>query len=178
MVLQTERLRLRPLGTDDLDDIARLVSDPEVVAYLGDGLPRSRERAGVTVANAVRMWDSLGYGPFTIEREGGFVGVCLLIPIAHTGIDSTDLEARGPEIEIGYWLARNAWGYGFATEAARAVLEWAMSEIGPGLDRLVAVTHPANERSKRVLQRLGMRCVGETDRFYGATTTHFETGGA
>lgn len=175
MELRTERLHLRPVRSDDLDAIAALLADPEVVAFIGDGKPRTRQRARVTVANSVRAWDTLGFGPFCIEATQRFVGVCLLLPIARTGVDATDLDARGPEIEIGYWLAREAWGKGYATEAAGAVLAWAMSDEGPGLDRIIAVTHTANARSQRVLDRIGMRLIGETDAYYGAVTTLFET---
>ena len=180
MDLRTDRLALRPVRFADLDAIAGLLADPEVVRFIGDGTPRSRERAAVTVSNAVRMWDERGFGPFLVERRDGdprFVGACLLFPIAHSGIDTTDLDARGPEIEIGYWLARDAWGQGFATEAAAAVLAWATSREGPGLERVLGVTLPANEPSKRVLEKIGMELVGETDSFYDTVTTLYETPG-
>jgi RimJ/RimL family protein N-acetyltransferase len=183
MDLSTDRLRLRPMAATDLDAIAGLLADPEVVRFIGDGRPRSRARAGVTVSNAVRMWDERGFGPFVIERSddrgrgGRFVGACLLFPIARSGIDPTDLGARGPEIEIGYWLAPEFWGAGYATEAARSVLAWAVSDQGPRLERVVGVTLPANEPSKRVLERIGMVLVGETDAYYDTVTTLYETPG-
>ena len=100
------------------------------------------------------------------------------LPDRALGIDTTDLDARGPEIEIGYWLARDAWGRGYATEASRAVLAWAMSAEGPALERVVGVTLPENNASKRVLEKIGMRLVGDTDAYYDSVTTLFETGPA
>ena len=113
--------------------------------------------------------------PFAIERADRFLGVCLLVPIACSGMDPSDFDARGPEIEIGYWIAREAWGQGYAPEAARAVLRWAMSDSGAALERVIAVTHPAHERSQRVLERIGMRRVGETDAYYDTTTSLYTT---
>jgi RimJ/RimL family protein N-acetyltransferase len=175
MLLRTDRLRLRPLDAGDLEPLAAMMRDPEVCRFIGDGRPRSRERVERTIRFAEVLWQGRGFGPFAIEREGegDFLGVCLLLPIAYSGADPADLAARGPDIEIGYWLARDAWGVGYATEAARAVLRWAMS--GAGLDRVIAVTHPSHERSQRVLERIGMRRIGETDAYYDATTTLYET---
>ncbi len=176
---------MRPVDTADLDAIASFMSDPEVCRYLGDGKPRTRDRVARSVAFARRMWAERGFGPFAIERKGlsggagtenVFVGVCLLLPIARSGTDPADFEARGPEIEFGYWLARGAWGHGYATEAARAVLAWAVAGDGARQERVIAVTNPANEASKRVLEKVGMRLVGQTDAYYDAVTTLYEIG--
>lgn len=189
--IRTERLTLRPVVFADLDAIATMMADPEVCRFLGDGTPRTRERTELTVRFAEWLWDTHGYGPFVIERAGGrsesgseinpgtnasrFVGVCLLIPIVRSGTNPADMKQRGPERELGYWLARSAWGRGYATEAARAVLAWAMSGDGPGMDRVIAVTDPRNRASQRVLGKIGMDRVGETEAFYNQTTTLFET---
>ena len=178
MHLQTRRLQLRPIEMTDIDEVAALLGNPEVSRYLGDGRPRPRERVELGLRNGRRMWDERGFGPFYAAGESGFVGVGLLMPIARTGIATTDLDARGPEIEIGYWIARSAWGVGFATEIGSAVLDWAMGPDGPGLDRVIAVTHPDNAASQRVLEKIGMARVGETDAYYGSTTVLYEYGPA
>lgn len=160
---------------EDLNDVAALLADPEVCRYIGNGLPRPRSRVEVGLRNARRLWDERGYGSFYVSDGDGFVGVGLLIPVAGTGVDGTDLDARGPEIEIGYWVARRVWARGYATEIGSAVLAWAMSDGGPGLGRLIAVAHPENLASQRVLEKIGMRRVGETDAYYGSRTVLFET---
>jgi RimJ/RimL family protein N-acetyltransferase len=175
MRLFTDRLALRPVDAGDLEPLAAMMRDPEVCRFIGDGRPRSRERVERTVRFAAHLWRERGFGLFAIEREGRFLGVCLLVPIARSGTDPGAFEARGPEIEIGYWLARDAWGQGYATEAAGAVLRWAMSDAGAALDRVIAVTHPSHERSQRVLGRIGMERVGETDAYYDTTTVLFES---
>ncbi len=179
MHLRTTRLQLRPIELGDLDDVAQLLADPEVSRYIGNGQPRPRDRVELGLRNGRRMWDKRGLGPCYVSGlstsiDHRFVGVGLLLPIARTGTDATDLDARGPEIEIGYWIARSAWGQGYATEIGKAVLDWALSDRGPNLQRLVAVTHPENTASQRVLEKMGMACMGETDAYYGCKTVLFE----
>ena len=70
-----------------------------------------------------------------------------------------------------------AWGFGIATEAAKAVLDWALAPDGASLDEVLAVTYPENVASQRVLEKIGMRRTGETDRFYGATTVLYSSVG-
>lgn len=174
IALKTARLALRKPRPGDLNAFVAMFSDPEVTRYLGDGSTRSPERVERGLRNALLCWDRLGFGPFTVLRDDLVIGDCMLYPIARSGSDATDFAARGPEIELGYRFARDAWGQGFATEAARAALSWAMSETGPALARLIAVTHPANTPSQRVLEKLGMRRIGETRGYYDMSTTLFE----
>jgi len=174
VVIHTDRLILRKPILDDLGAFAQQFADPEVTRFLGDGSPRSPERVERGLHNGLLCWDRLGFGPFTVLSEGRVIGDCMLYPIAHSGVDAIDFDARGPEIEIGYRLARRAWGRGLATEAARAVLEWATTDpSGPGLDNLLAVTHPDNIASQRVLEKIGMVSVGSTEAFYGTPTQLF-----
>lgn len=174
MRLHTESLALRPLAASDVDALAVIMADPEVCRYLGDGRPRTRDRVERSVGFARRMWDERGFGPFAMELEGRLIGVCLLLPLPRTGTDPGDFDARGPEIEIGYWVAKEAWGNGYATEAARAVLGWVTGGDGPGLGRVLAVTNPENAASRRVLEKIGMRSLGESGAYYGATTSLYE----
>ena len=187
--MNTKRLTLRPVVDTDLDAIAWMMTDPEVCRYIGDGTPRTRDRVAQSVSFARRMWADRGFGPFTIElaeadsaprppdlENARFVGVCLLLPIARSGTDPRDFAQRGPEIEIGYWLARDEWGLGYATEASGAVLGWARSAEGPALERVIAVTNPAHKASQRVLEKIGMSKVGMTDAYYDAETILYEIG--
>lgn len=171
--LTTPRLTLRPPTLGDLDAFAEIFADPEVCRYIGDGKPRPRERVEQSLRNCIACWERRGFGPFAVLDEGRIIGDTLLYPIARSGTDFSDLDARGPEIEIGYRLAREAWGKGFATEAAKATMDWAFSPDGPNLPELIAVTYPENAASQRVLEKIGMRCMGETSDYYDAVTVVF-----
>ncbi len=106
---------------------------------------------------------------WTVEQrsDGQVIGDCGVIPI----------EGNGPMIELGYRLRPEVWGRGLATEAARAAMTHAMaptSEGGLGLPRLVAVVDPNNTASSRVLEKVGLRYVGMTDRYYGSAHALYE----
>jgi RimJ/RimL family protein N-acetyltransferase len=157
--LETERLVLRPPVDDDLDAIAEIHGDPEVMRYIGPGEPWSPERAVLGLSRWKAFWAADGFGMFVVERrEDGRV-------LGHVGLLAWDPEtwtpgtraAIGPdaEIEIGWTLARDAWGNGYATEAALAVRDWARAEHG--FDRLISLIHPDNGASMRVAEKLGAR---------------------
>jgi len=177
--LYTPRLALRPPREEDLPAIINIFSDPDVCRYLGDGSTRSPDQCERSLRNALNCWRDRGFGPFMIHAAERVIGDCLLVPIVRSGADPNEFDQRGPEIEIGYRLAREHWGKGYATEAARAVLTWALGAdgAGPALERIIAVTYPQNAASRRVLEKLGMRCLGETDAYYNVTTVLYETVG-
>jgi RimJ/RimL family protein N-acetyltransferase len=157
--LQTERLSLRPPTDDDLDAVAEIHGDPEVMRYIGPGEPWSDARAELGLSRWKAYWAADGFGMFVVERRGdervlGDVGLLAWDPETWTpGM----LAAIGPdaEIEIGWTLARDAWGNGYATEAALAVRDWARAEHG--FDRLISLIHPDNAASIRVAEKLGAR---------------------
>lgn len=175
--LQTTRLTLRPPLRADLPALIEIFTDPEVCRYLGDGRPRTREQIEQGFGNGLKCWKDRGFGPFIVLESGRVIGDCLLVPIVRSGKDANDFDQRGPEIEIGYRLARDQWGRGYATEAAARVLEWSLDSAaaGPALQRVIAVTYPQNTASRRVLEKIGMRCLGETDDYYNVTTVLFES---
>ena len=146
VVLETERLLLRPLTPADLDDLAAIQADPAVMQFFPRG-PRDREatRADITGFEAIRR--RRGFSPWAAvsRSDGRLVGRCGLLPITIDG------EAA---VEVNYLLARTSWGRGLATEAARAVRDLGFGRLG--LDRLVAVIAPGNARSVRVAEKLGM----------------------
>jgi RimJ/RimL family protein N-acetyltransferase len=100
-------------------------------------------------------------GLWVVERqdEPGFLGWCGLFPLNHSGL-----------IEIGYRYVRAAWGQGIASEAARAVLDHGFRALA--LDPIVAVAHPDNRASQRVLEKIGLRAAGEAY-YYGAWLRFF-----
>jgi RimJ/RimL family protein N-acetyltransferase len=145
--LETERLVLRDWRPEDLEPFARLNADPEVTEFLPRALDRGESDA--LAHRIVLHWTEDGVGQWAVERRAGgaFLGF--------TGLSIPGFEAPFmPAIEVGWRLAREAWGHGFATEAARAAL--AFGFVDRGLAEIVSFTVPENRRSRAVMERLGM----------------------
>ncbi|MFD7416419.1 GNAT family N-acetyltransferase [Kitasatospora purpeofusca] len=144
--LHTDRLLIRRWRESDLEPWAAMNADPEVRQHLGE--PLSRERSDESVARFEADFDRRGYGWWAVEvRETGeFIGFA--------GLDDIDYEAPFAGVEIGWRLARSAWGRGYATEAARAVLAFGFDTLE--LPEILAVTTATNLRSQAVMTRLGM----------------------
>jgi RimJ/RimL family protein N-acetyltransferase len=147
MEIRTERLRLRRWKTQDLEPFAALNRDPVVMEYLA--APLSRAESDAFAARIEAHFDAHGFGLFAVEVvEGrsfaGFIG--LSIP---------RFEAPFmPCVEIGWRLAAHCQGRGYATEGARAVLALGFETLTLG--EIVSFTVPANVRSRRVMEKLGM----------------------
>lgn len=150
--LHGERVLLRPWREDDLEPFARLNADPAVMEHFPAPLTRGESDAFVR-ERIVRQFERLGYGPWALEVTGvtpfaGFVGL-----LAH------DFEAHfTPCIEVGWRLAREHWGHGYATEAARLALDHGFEQAGLG--EIVSFAVPANRRSLAVMERLGLEYAG------------------
>ncbi len=143
--LRTDRLLLREWRRGDLEPFAQLNADPAVAELLAGPLPR--EESDALAGRIVAGWRERGYGLWAVERieEGMFLGF--------TGL-SLPRWAPEPSVEIGWRLARHAWGHGYATEAARTAVRFAFEDLA--LDALVSYTAVTNARSRRVMERLGM----------------------
>lgn len=174
-ILTTERLSLRLPSPDDLDGYAPILADPEVMRYIGDGSPRTEERVAISIERSIELFEKRSLGIFlAVDRETNTIlGDCLLVPIMRSGSDPNAPHDRGPEIELGYRLRRSAWGKGYATEAATALLRWACGTEGPRLREVIAVTYPQNLASQRVLLKSGFHHKGQTEAFYNITTELF-----
>ena len=145
--IETPRLILRGWRDDDVDEWARMSADPRVMEFYPDVYDRARSES-----SAARMRAGLerdGYGLWAVERKdnGRFAGI---IGINDIPYDVPFVPAR----EIGWRLAFDAWGHGYATEGAAAALDFAFSRVG--WDEVVAMTSLLNLRSQRVMERLGM----------------------
>jgi RimJ/RimL family protein N-acetyltransferase len=161
-VLTTERLRLRPRTIADLEACAAMDLDPQVHRFIfGDDPPDPMEHRQRLRARIASGWPAEG-GVWVVEwrHAPGFLGWCGLFP----------LEDSVP-IEIGYRYVRGAWGQGIATEAGRAVLDHGFRALG--FDPIVAVTHPANVASQRVLEKIGLQPRGAAFH-YGQSVSFFE----
>ncbi len=148
--LVSERLELRRFTAADLEPLLDVFGDPEVMRYVGEQRrPLRADGVRALVAASDAHWDEHGFGLLAIvERSSGRL-------VGEAGLQF--LEA-GPDIELGYTLARAAWGRGYATEAARAVLLWGFARLR--LHRVLAVVDPANAASLHVLDKLGMARLG------------------
>ncbi len=142
--IQTERLVVRAFRDDDAAAVARAFADPEVIWW--DPAPFTLERARDWVTRARDGYSASGVGLYAVElRAGGrLIGDCGLVARV---IDDEQV------VEIGWHLERDAWGHGFATEAARGVV---LHAADLGLRRLCALIVPDNVRSRRVAVKLGM----------------------
>lgn len=149
-LLTTARLRLRRIMADDLEHLVALDGDPEVMRYLSGGSPTPREVLAERVLPGFLQRDEARrhLGVWVVEslEDGGFLGWVGLWPL------EAPTEAR-----LGYRLRRSAWGRGYATEAARALLDLAFTE--GDLQRVEATTYELNRASQRVLEKLGLRLV-------------------
>ena len=154
--LETERLLLRLPRRDDLDAYAEFYGDPEVVRFTG-GVTKSRTECAESIERMLRHWDDHGVGLFSVVRKDhehviGRVG--LLVWDTATWRNAMQQPAGDDiETEIGWTLARREWGRGYATEAAAAVRDFALGELG--LRRLVSLIARGNEASVRVALKLG-----------------------
>jgi ribosomal-protein-alanine N-acetyltransferase len=145
--LRTSRLLLRRWVPTDREPFARMNADPRVMQFFPSTY--TREQSDAIAARIDAHFDEKGFGLWAVEMFGstsfaGFVGLSTPRFDAHFT----------PCIEIGWRLALDYWGHGYATEAARAALAFGFSEAG--LDEIVALTVPDNIRSRRVMEKIGM----------------------
>src|SRR5262245_5144467 len=145
--LETARLRLRPPFPEDATAVAELLTDPEVMQFLGEVVPE--ERIGGVLETWRERWARNSMGPFLIERreDGRFVGRAgILVWDVRTWTPATfDDAGAHAQPELGWALARAHWGNGYATEAAHAVRDWVRCE--GAVERLVSVIALDNARS-------------------------------
>jgi RimJ/RimL family protein N-acetyltransferase len=145
--LVTARLLLRPWRPEDREPFAALNADPEVMRYFP--APLDRAASDATVDRAEAGFRERGFGIWAVERRdtGEFIGF--------TGLAVPQFEAAFlPAVEVGWRLARPAWGQGFATEAARAAVADGFGRVG--LREIVSFTAEVNGASRAVMRRIGM----------------------
>ena len=147
LVLTTPRLRMRPWRDTDLPAFAELSADARVMEHFQKTL--TREESDVFADRVRGLFDEQGFGLWAVEVPGvaDFVGF--------VGLHVPTFEAPFmPCVEIGWRLAKDHWGHGYATEAAQRALDFAFEELR--LDEIVSFTVPDNVRSRAVMERLGM----------------------
>ncbi len=152
-MIETARLILRPWRDHDRAAFAAMGADPEVMAHFPALLSRAESDAMVDRIGLMMADQSFGFWAVERRDSGGFIGFCGLNRV------SFPCPVEG-EVEIGWRLARNAWGQGFAREAAQACLDWG---FGHGMTRIVSFTVRANVRSWGLMERLGLVRRGDLD---------------
>lgn len=142
--IETERLLLRMFRPDDLDDLAALFADPNVLRYVGDGKPADRDEADRALQSIIKHWQTNGFGRWAVvdKRTGEFIGF-------------GGLRSLFGKPEVVYHLGTAHWGKGFASELAHAALRFGFEDRG--FDRIVAIAKPLNSASIHVMEKLGMK---------------------
>lgn len=158
---RTERLTLRAWTEDDAADHFAIYSRWDVMRWLGaDPQPYTDpHQSSATIERwGARRDDPFGIWAVVPDGVGRAVGTALLVPLQDGAGNAV------PEVEVGWHFHPDAWGHGYATESARALVDLAWAT---GLEEVWAVIHPGNDRSVAVTERLGMAAQGVTDRWYG-----------
>jgi ribosomal-protein-alanine N-acetyltransferase len=151
-LIETERLLLRKPRLGDAADLAAAYADPETMRFMGDGTTKTREQVEQEIPLWLERWENWGLSLLSLERRDdgrvlGRAGFLLW--------DPETWQVPGRDTELGWLLAREHWGRGYATEAALALRDWALDERS--LTRLISLIQPENLRSIRVAEKLGER---------------------
>jgi RimJ/RimL family protein N-acetyltransferase len=157
-VLETERLIIRKLTTDDAPFILELVNEPSWIRFIGDRGVRTLDAARAYISNGpIAMYERFGFGLYLVMLKGDKV------PLGMCGLIKRDAL---PDVDIGFAFLPRYWGKGYAIEAAAAVLAYGRRALGLG--RIVAITSPDNQSSIKLLEKIGfvfegmIRLPGET----------------
>jgi len=141
--IETERLLLRMFRPDDLDNLAGLFSDPEVMRYVAEGDTVNREETDKALHSMIKHWETHGFGRWAaVDR------------LTHEFVGFGGLRSLLGTPEVVYHFAPAHWGKGLATELARASLRFGFEERS--FDRIVAIAKPQNVASIHVMEKLGM----------------------
>jgi RimJ/RimL family protein N-acetyltransferase len=151
-MITTERLLLRKWRDDDAEPLAKMHESPEMMRFLGG--PMTRADCDAMLARMRSHWETRGFGVFALEHASALAGMCGVI------VPRWDSPFQ-PCVEILWRLRPDLWGRGLVTEAARAALKDGFETHR--FEEVLAFTIPANERSWRVMERLGMKRSPEDD---------------
>ena len=163
-LLSTERLVLRPVTADDHAAVLAHWTQPDVRRFLFDGAAPSAAEVAETIEESIGDFAARGFGVWLIElgSTADLIGTAGLRPLGSSGL------------EIFYSLAPGAWGHGYATEAARAVVEYGLGPLG--LPEVLAEVDEGNAASVAVVKRLGMTPYAVVPGLLGPMTRYRITG--
>ncbi|MFN6535904.1 MAG: GNAT family N-acetyltransferase [Nostoc sp. EkiNYC01] len=171
-LLETDRLIIRSwIPERDAEQAFAIYSDPEVTYFLGNGsrvtsIESQRQRLVENIERSQRRNNGTGSWPIVEKETTTIVGTILLKQLP----DKDGLPTQ--DYEVGWHLRRASWGKGYATEAAGGILSYGFNVLN--LSVIYAVVNPENHASIRVTQRLGMKPVGSTKKYYGIELLLFE----
>jgi ribosomal-protein-alanine N-acetyltransferase len=142
--IETPRLRLRQFTYDDLDDLSRLYSNPDLMRYVGRGI-KTRNETQKALLSLIEHYEH-GFGMWAVihKADGKLIGRCGLCFLDKT-----------PEVELGYLLDKSYWRRGLATEGSHASLKYGFEVLR--LEKIVAIAKPENIASRRVMEKVGMK---------------------
>jgi RimJ/RimL family protein N-acetyltransferase len=156
-MIGTERLVLRLPRLQDAADLAVAYADPETMRYMGDGTTATQDEVAQSIPFWLERWERNEVGQFSLERreDGRVLGRAgfLIWDTANWETSSFAEAGDRAEVELGWMIAREHWGHGYATEAALAARDWGIDERG--LSRLISLIRPENARSVRVAEKIG-----------------------
>jgi RimJ/RimL family protein N-acetyltransferase len=157
--LEAERLVLRSWATEDADAALDAYGHPEVAKWLTPAMDQIGDAAAMRtvlrqwIEQDTRMLTPAGRWAIELRDGGEVVGGATLLPLP-----------PDDEFEIGWQLHPRAWGRGYATECGLALARWAFDQ---GIEQVIALVRPANERAVAMVRRIGMDWVGETEKYHG-----------
>lgn len=150
--IETKRLIIEAPDLNDIDKIYLLDSDPEVMRYIGNGQPRSKEESRRWYLKSIEYYQKYkcSFGLVYEKETGEFIG--------RDGINHNDYDDSQPDIEIGYRLLKKFWNRGYATELAIALIQWGFENLK--LVKICGFASPYNLASRNVLEKAGMKLIG------------------
>lgn len=160
--LETERLSLVPLAMKHIDNLADLDSDPEVMHFITDGVPRDRKHQEEAVPRVIKYMEEnpgLGLWVAFLRDTDEFMGWYILKHLPDDG-----------EVEVGFRLKKKFWGNGYSTEAGKKLIQHGFETVG--LKRIAAIVRPDNLASQAVIKKIGLKEEG-TGTFYGIHCLYF-----
>jgi len=159
--IATSRLILRPFTEEDVDPLHRILSARDILRYFPNPNPPTRDKVEKLISAQLKHWEEHGYGWWAVEPRWkkqliGWSGLQFL--------------PETEEVEVGYLLDQAFWGKGLATEAAQACLQYGFENFD--VESIVAIVHPDNTASQRVIEKLGMSFVDQAH-YFGMDCYHY-----
>jgi len=146
IILETSRLYLRDFNNTDIEPIAKMIADIDVMRYVGSGITLPREHAEKTIENWPKYGEKHGFTNWALVRKEGdvLIGNC-----------GFNWLPDNSDVEISYLLDKPYWNNGFATEIALSTMKYGFDRLG--LKRIAGLVYPQNTASIHVLEKLGMK---------------------
>lgn len=159
--IHTQRLILRPFTLADVQPLHRILSEPDILGYFPRTDPPDIERVHKIIQHQLAHWEEhhLGWWAVIPQEGAELIGWSGLQFLTETG-----------ETEVAYLLSKTYWGFGYATEAARAAIKYGFETLNLG--QIIGLTHPENRASQNVLRKCGMRYTGYKE-YFGMQLLHF-----